>query len=61
MTSTSPTSRAAETLRGERRAGALLSPRRRGDRPARRRPVTTAFRSGGRLVVVPAVERSTAA
>ncbi len=47
------------TLRTDRRAGALLSPRLRGDRPAHRvRAVTTAFRSGGRLVAVTAAERA---
>ncbi len=58
-TSTSP-ARAADSLRGDRRAGALLSPRLRGDRPSRRPPVTTAFRSGGRLVAVAAAERRAA-
>lgn len=48
-----------DTLRTDRRAGALLSPRLRGDQPARRaRAVTTAFRSGGRLVAIAAAERT---
>jgi len=55
---TSPTT-AAQTLRNDRRAGALLPMRRRGaeasavrrGRLAERAPVT-AVRSGGRLVVV---------
>lgn len=47
-----------DTLRTDRRAGALLPTRRRGDRPVRDpRPVTTAFRSGGRLVAVGAIAR----
>ena len=67
MSLQTPPTTPAETLRHDRRAGALLPPRRRGaeasaarrGRLAARAPVT-AVRSGGRLVIVSAQEGATA-